>query len=143
MAEAIARKKMTDIGNISFESAGTSALDGQQASLQAVSVLSEMGIDLSSHRAAALTQNKISNSDFIVAMTSRHKLAVLNLDPNAEPRVIVLGELDAGRKTPDIKDPIGGNREVYIGVRDDIDYLINMLKDYLVERFDLGGDNAG
>jgi hypothetical protein len=57
--------------------------------------------------------------------------------------VILLGELDTERKSPDVKDPIGGDREVYIGVRDEIEYLINILKDYIVERFDLGGGRAG
>ena len=134
---------MADLENISFASAGTFARDGQPASSLAISVLSEIGINLSSHRSAALTQKKLNDSALVVTMALSHKSAVLALAPDAESKVILLGALDAEKKNPDVKDPIGGDREVYIGVRDEIEYLINILKDYIVERFKLGGDNIG
>jgi len=140
MAELLAKRKMADFENLSFSSAGISARDGQPASPLAISVLSEMGIDLSSHRASRLTRDKITNSGLIAAMTPLHKSAVLDIDPEAEPKVIVLGELDGRRKTADIIDPIGRGREAYIGVRDEIDHLTDILKDYITERFNLGGD---
>ncbi len=143
MAEAIARKKMADLNSITFASSGIFARNGQPASSLAISVLSEIGIDLSSHRATRLTRENISNSVLVVAMTSQHKSAVLAIDPDAESRVIVLGELDNERETPDINDPAGGEREVYIGVKDEIEHLTNILKDYLVDRFNLGGDISG
>ena len=63
MAEAIARKKMADLKNITFASAGIFARNGQPASSLAISVLSEIGIDLSSHRATRLTRdNKIGRA---------------------------------------------------------------------------------
>jgi len=50
---------------------------------------------------------------------------------------IILGELEEGRKTPDIDDPIGGDRTVYERTRDEIDRLTALLIEYLIDKFGL------
>ena len=51
--------------------------------------------------------------------------------------MIVLGELDSRRDSPDIEDPIGGDEEVYRRTRDEIAGSSILLVDYLVKNRDV------
>ena len=105
----------------------------------AVEVLSEIGIDLNTHRSTHLNEEIIKSADLIVAMAQRHRDVINMMVPGAQERVILLGELDQHREEEDIRDPIGGDREIYRQARDDIDSLIGPLLDYIRERFEPGG----
>jgi len=141
MAEALARERMERgwDGKVEFSSAGTLDLESSAASPLAVEVLSEMGIDLNNHRSTHLNEEIIKSADLIVAMAQRHRDVITMMVPEAEDRVILLGELDPNREETDIRDPIGGDREIYRQARDDIESLIGPLFDYIRERFDPGG----
>jgi protein-tyrosine phosphatase len=104
-----------------------------------VEVLLEIGVDLSRHRAIRLTKELVDLSDVIVAMTGEHKEAVLAFNPCYASRVLILGELDPERISPDIFDPIGGDRGVYTKSRAEISALIDRLMEYLIEKFKLKG----
>ena len=54
------------------ESAGTAGFDGMPASQPAVAVPHRRGIDLTGHRAAALTLEIIQRADYILTMTAGH-----------------------------------------------------------------------
>jgi protein-tyrosine phosphatase len=137
MAEALARDRVDDEwkDKVEFSSAGTLDLGGSPASALAVEVMSEAGIDMSSHRSTHLTGDIIRDSDLIVPMAARHSDVIISLVPEAEERVVLLGDLDPGRNKADIRDPIGGDREIYIAARDDIDSLIGPLLEYIRKRF--------
>lgn len=139
MAEAIFKARMPAAwGNrIHVSSAGTGAWEGQPASQFAVEVLRDEGIDLSSHRARLLTREMVESSDVVVAMTRLHWDTIRSIAPEADAEIVVLGELDSGRVSPDIEDPIGGDRSVYEQTRDKLNGLIRQLIDYLVDLFDL------
>ncbi len=139
MAEAIFKVRMPDAwsNRIHVSSAGTGAYEGQPASHFAVEVLRNEGIDLSSHRARVLTREMVENSDIIVAMTRLHRDVILGIAPEAGTKIMVLGDLDGGRTSPDIDDPIGGDRSVYEQTRGELDGLIGRLIDYLVDLFGL------
>ena len=123
-------------GKVAFSSAGTAAYDGMKAAEKAVLVLKEIGIDISRHRARLLTREMVESSTLVVAMERRHKEEILRMAPGSEGKVIVLGDLDLKRKSPDIEDPIGGDEAVYRRTRDEIAELVYPLIDYIAESFE-------
>jgi protein-tyrosine-phosphatase len=126
-------------GKVAFSSAGTSAYDGMKAAENAVLVLKEIGIDISRHRARLLTAGLVESSTLVVAMARRHKEEILRIAPGSASKVIVLGDLDSKRKSPDVEDPIGGDEAVYRHTRDEIAALVSLLIDYIAESFELEG----
>ncbi len=133
MARGIATARLPERwqGKVAFSSAGTAAYDGMLAAENAVLVLKEIGIDISRHRARLLTEEIAEGSSLIVAMARRHREEILRIAPGSEGKVIVLGELDSKRKSPDIEDPIGGDEAVYRRTRDEIADLVTLLFDDL------------
>jgi protein-tyrosine-phosphatase len=139
MADALLRTRMPESwrDEVDVSSAGTFAWDGQPASETAVTVLSEIGIDLSSHRARHLEKEIVSSADLLVVMAEEHARVVERLDPEASGKVLMLGELDRERESADIDDPIGGDRDVYAASRDEIDGLIALLIRYISDKFNI------
>lgn len=139
MAEVLLRARMPESwrNEVEVSSAGTFAWNGQPASATAVDVLSEIGIDLSSHRARHLEEEIVQSADLIVVMAEEHARFVRELDPEAAPKVLMLGELDQERESADIDDPIGGDREVYAASRDEIDRLVSRLIRYISDNFNI------
>jgi len=133
MARGIAAARLPERrrGEVAFASAGTAAYDGMRAAENAVLVLKEIGIDISRHRARLLTPEMVKDSALVVAMARRHKEEILRIAPGSEGKVIVLGDLDAKRKNPDIEDPVGGDEAVYRRTRDEIADLVMLLFDDL------------
>jgi protein-tyrosine-phosphatase len=139
MAEAITRARVPAgwRDDLDTRSAGTHALEDQLASALAIDVLREIGIDLSDHRARRLSKSLIDSADLIVVMTDEHKDSVVRIAPGSEAKVLILGELDRERSSPDIEDPIGGGREDYLRTRDELEGLVGFLIEYLYEKFGL------
>jgi len=140
MAEALATAGMPEPKRKGFEmsSAGTAAFDGMRAATNAVKVLAELGIDISNHRARLLTKEMVDEADLVVVMAEGHREEILDLAPGSAGKVILLGELDNKRETPDIADPIGGDEEAYRKTRDEIAALVPRLIDYFNEIFRVG-----
>ena len=106
MAEVIARQLIGESGrNLSVSSAGTTAMDGDEASPEAVVAMAAQGLDLERHRARPLTAALAEKADVIWAMTEAHAAAARRLAPNARPE-----RLDPAR---DIPDPFGQSLEIY------------------------------
>lgn len=145
MAEGLLRSLVPSFwkNEIAVSSAGIGAWEGQPASEHAVSVLAEIGIDISRHRARMLTRGIIDGAALVVAMARMHRDYAIALAPAASDRIILIGELDPGRENPDVRDPIGENLQVYRGVRDDIERLTGLLVEDIARRFDLGGPPDG
>ena len=132
MAEAIFRDILPADwrGRVEISSAGTAAWDGQPASPLAVEVLRDAGIDLSRHRARMLTRDMIENADLIVAMEFYHRDTIGRIAPDAGRPILILGELDEDRPSPDIDDPIGGDRAVYEQTSEELRGLLTRLIEY-------------
>jgi len=100
MAEALMCKMLTEAGEkvqgIRVISAGTSAVKGQRASKNAVQVMQEKDLDISSHQARPLTPELVQQADLILTMTRNHKAQVLQLAPDAKEKTYSLKEY-AGR----------------------------------------------
>ena len=76
MAEKLfvdALEKTKSKKNIKVFSAGISAMDGDQASENSISVCKEIGLDLEDHRSAALTRPTAENASVIFCMTESHR----------------------------------------------------------------------
>ncbi len=95
-------------------SAGTAAADGMPPTPEAVQVLAERQVDISGHRAVALTTEMIREAQVILVMTEAHRQAVLARDSQSADKVHLLGRDCA------IEDPIGASPAVYQACRDQI-----------------------
>lgn len=119
MAEAIARHLLArqavahggESGpgpvTVLVRSAGTSAGDGEPATVEARRALKKLGIELGRHASKALTLSMIRDADEILVMTSAHLRAVLAMEGEAASKVATI---DPGG---DIPDPIGGTQDEY------------------------------
>jgi protein-tyrosine phosphatase len=98
-------------------SAGTGTEDGRPASAGAISVMHELGIDLTAHRsrtlATALGGGK--RPDIIYALEPNHAAALRSRYPEVADRVAVLRPDGKG-----VPDPYGDDLEVYRSARDAI-----------------------
>ena len=96
--------------------AGTAAMAGGKASPEAVSVMTERGLDLTAHESQPLGERLVRFSDLILTMTRGHREAILAQWPEAEPRIRVLC-----RSQGDVADPIGGPIQAYRRCAEQID----------------------
>jgi protein-tyrosine-phosphatase len=139
MAEALLRARMPESwrGKVEVSSTGTHALEGEPASATAVEVLSDIGIDLTSHRARRVSKHLLSEADLIVVMTEGHAQIIESLDPEAARKVLRFGGLVPERAHTDIADPIGGDLDRYAASRDEIEGLVLRLIQYISDNFSI------
>ncbi|MDA8211763.1 MAG: low molecular weight protein arginine phosphatase [Clostridia bacterium] len=129
MAEAIARALWTRQGEncppLEFSSAGVAAFPGMNASEQAIAVMGEVGIDLTSHRSRPLNPELVEKADLILVMTGRHRDYIVSLVPEAAPKVRLLAQYAFPESaSADISDPFGGPVEIYRQVALDLEAAI-------------------
>lgn len=114
LAEALLRRMLEEQGvqDVEVASAGTGAWTGAPASEGSYLVALEEGIDLSAHRARALTAELAEGSDLILTMSRSHRQRLTELGFGA--RTFLLGEY-AGRtgSRAEVDDPYGGNLDDY------------------------------
>ena len=84
----------------------------------------------------------------ILAMTAMHKEIILELFPDVDERVFLLGEFSNDPTLGDVPDPIGGGRRAYLETRDAIVSAIPSLLDFLkhssdIEEAEASGDHCG
>ncbi|MFZ1181736.1 MAG: protein tyrosine phosphatase [Herbaspirillum sp.] len=75
-------------------------------------LLSQRGLDVSSHQATPLTPNDIRHSDLILTMTVRQKSKVIELYPEAKAKIFTISEYAAG-EVKDVEDAWGKPMENY------------------------------
>ncbi len=90
-------------------SAGVAAMLGGRASPEAVTVMSQAGLNLADHESQPISATLIKHADYILAMTRSHRQAILADWPEAADRVHLLCQ-----DRSDIPDPIGGPPELYL-----------------------------
>lgn len=99
-------------------SAGTSAFDGDEVSVNSVNViLNEWNTDISSHRSRKLRDMLVDEVSLILTMTKSHKRNILALYPEAEAKIYTLNEFTDSKNEMsvswDISDPYGMPYEEY------------------------------
>ena len=109
MAEALLRHELARRGvtEVTVRSSGTWAGGGHGATPDAVGVLQRRGIDLTRHRSRALDGEQIEQADLVVVMTSVHEREVLEVDPSARRKIVLMKELAEMRPHLDGTDPPG------------------------------------
>ncbi|MGI6451458.1 MAG: low molecular weight protein arginine phosphatase [Desulfitobacteriia bacterium] len=112
-------------GECEVFSAGINAMANEQASLQAIEVLKEKGMDLSGHRSVRLEDEMLKAADYVFTMTRSQEAYVSNLFPQYREKVKALGPwLGSGG---DILDPWGGSVEVYRRCREELEAMLKAL----------------
>ncbi|MEQ9409085.1 MAG: low molecular weight protein arginine phosphatase [Fuerstiella sp.] len=127
-----AEEKLLD-HDIDVLSAGVAAPDSAPASPEAVRVLRDRGVDLSQHLSQQVTDDMLTQSDLILAMTSSHLSVLQNARPDLARKMRLLR--DDGRG---ISDPIGGDIEDYRGCADEITSCLETILDDIIRK-----DTAG
>jgi protein-tyrosine phosphatase len=93
MAEVLLAARLADHGvDAMVASAGTLGWAERGATPHAVSVMGEMGLDLSAHRSRKLAPDQLE-VDLVLAMTRDHAGAVVARDKSLAPHVFLPGEL--------------------------------------------------
>lgn len=132
MAEALIREAAGTRGlRLEVRSAGIAAADSP-ASPRAIEALAEKRIDLTGHRARAVTREMIDWADVILVMTTRHREAIISLDPVAAEKTHLIREF-AGT-AGDVHDPYGGELVDYQETRDDLEHLAHRIVEKIVSR---------
>lgn len=117
MAEAIARAVVGSTGQdaLEFRSAGTSAVPGSPASLGALRVTEENGLNLEDHRSSLLSRELVEWADLVLTMGPAHLQRALEL--GGEGKSQLLGAFAQGSGMSDggfaVPDPYGGDSEMY------------------------------
>ena len=124
MAEALLKKAAGERQiDVEVQSAGLAAFPGLPATLEAVEVCREKGVDLTAHQSQLLGKDLVLQSDLILTMTSKHKEMILKKMPSLEGKVKQFSEF-VGDGVVEVEDPIGRPLEVYRQVRDQLDGFI-------------------
>ena len=146
LAEGLLRHALGDNSEFRVRSAGVAAHPGAPANPETVAVLKASSISLDNHRARPITSEMVRDSMLILAMTATHKEIILELFPDADERVFLLGEFSNDPSLGDVPDPIGGGRRAYLETRDAIVSAIPALLDFLkhssdIEEAEASGDH--
>lgn len=123
MAEGILKSK--NIDGLYVFSRGLYVPGEQSASFSSEKAMSDMGIDISSHKSKQLTMDEAKRADLILTMTKSHKNTIISADKSFEGKVFTLSEF-AG-ESGDVADPFGYGEDVYFDIAQHIEYLIDKI----------------
>ncbi|OGC75991.1 MAG: hypothetical protein A2145_00760 [candidate division Zixibacteria bacterium RBG_16_40_9] len=117
MAEGILKQmlKEKNITHFELNSAGAGALVGAPATALAIETTKIFNIDISNHKAQKVNQTMLLEADLILVMAPEHYYYIQQLDPSLSSQTYLLKAFPL-RETDDkytIKDPLGGDSEVY------------------------------
>ena len=134
MAEYLLQRHLGAHAKWQVSSAGLFTGNGMAASLPAIEVLREQGIDLTPHRSRVVTKDIIDAATLIVVMTTVHVTELKRRFPEAQDRIYLLKSFDPVCGGGDIPDPLGGTVAHYRTIREEIEStlldLILYLKSY-------------
>jgi len=119
------------------ESAGVAAHPGGSASPEAIEVMREIGVDISTHRTRALSRDLVEGARVILAMTEGHGREVSRRFPESAGKVFLVKSFGA-EPARDVADPFGLSADAYRHTRDE---LLLALGDFLVHLAETGQFN--
>ena len=129
MAEAILRKM--NLPGVEVKSAGVFAMNGNEASRHAQTVLDENQIS-HQHQSTFLTKAEVDWATHIVTMTNGHRSTIINTFPEVASKTFTLKEL-AGIGVGDVGDPYGGSVDIYrvtfSEIKEAIEKMMDRMKD--------------
>ncbi|MDZ7335478.1 MAG: low molecular weight protein arginine phosphatase [candidate division KSB1 bacterium] len=126
MAEGLLKKKLYPIykSKVRVESAGTLGINGNPATLHAVTAAKEKGVDISNHSSRGITEALVARANIIFAMEEHHKEFLERYFPKYKENVFLLKAFNLGdkkQKNLGIQDPIGEGLRTYRRVINQID----------------------
>ena len=134
MAEGLLRDWLGPTSEWMISSAGVHATIGSPASASSVQALKEKDIDISELTSQPLTFDQIEDADLLITMTNSHRQAILRASPESQSKVFLLKSFGVAKCAADIDDPVGGPRELYCRVRDEINAALPDLILYMMEK---------
>jgi glycine hydroxymethyltransferase len=111
-------------------SSGTGACFGLHASDYAVDVMKEVGIDISAHVSRPLNIDLVSTADLIIVMAQHHAEFIRHKFTQYREKVFLLKSFGPDGHG-DVDDPMGGSREQYRHVREEIMSCMHGLHDFM------------
>lgn len=123
MGEGLLRDRLDKAapGRFVVRSAGTISQDGLRASLSAVEVMKERGVDISTHRSRPVDEDLMEWADVVLTMTSDHLGDLHDRFPESTDKIFMFSSYPNGdlEGAADIPDPMGSGIETYreVGTR--------------------------
>ncbi|MGC9359109.1 MAG: low molecular weight protein arginine phosphatase [Anaerolineae bacterium] len=111
-------------------SAGLWAHNGTPASPEAIALLREEELDLTDHRAQALTQQMVDEADLILAMERAHLQDLAMRFARAQPKAYLLSRI-AGKRG-DVVDPLVKGSGDYAACRDTLRTFLEEGYDHII-----------
>lgn len=122
MAEGLARSYAAARGwPVEVRSGGILGLIDKPAAANAVHVMREKGIDISTHRSGGIDDELIEWADYILVMELRHQSKLHERHPQCEGRVMLLGPFGG---LHEVSDPVGGWKRKFRKSRDTINKCV-------------------
>ena len=126
MAEGLLRKRFADEGlgeEYQVMSAGVRAVDGNNASGNAIIAMAERYIDITEHIAHTITAEDMARADLVLTMSERQKDILLQTWPQYAWKVHLLSEVVGKRQS--IRDPYGSSLDKYVACADTLSRYID------------------
>ena len=129
MAHKMLEKKAEEQNkDIEVYSCGIWAMQGDIPTYEAIQVMKEYGVDLSTHRATNIQNSNIEEMDLILCATKNHKRNVIAMYPELKDKVFTMKEYGSYPKDDlDISDPWGYGFDVYKKCAKEIEECINRI----------------
>ncbi len=129
MAEAVARKTLSDLGwdHVEVGSAGTAAIDGAPASDGARRAARKHGLDLGDHRSRSLGAEALGWADLVLVMSPSHLFRVVEMGGGEKATLLTSfasGDDSEGALADEVPDPFGGADEEYEATLDALESLV-------------------
>lgn len=137
MAEGILKKYVSDEHlELSVGSMGIHAMDGKNATANAIAVCAEHSISIDSHRSRPLIPEELKESSFIFVMEAVQIDFINIFFPQVSDRLFMLGAWpERKRKKMNIADPVGRSLNHYRKTFSLLEKKINLLLPDIVNRF--------
>jgi len=110
LAEGFFKSLLAPDSDIIVGSRGIAAVEGVPVSANSLVAASDMGIDISDHKARSLTLQDVEMADYIFTMTSSQARILKDALPHFAEKIYSLAEFSGCN---DITDPYGCNIDIY------------------------------
>jgi len=123
------RQRLAD-KDVVVESAGTLAIDGNQADATIRQMMLDRGYpDIEAHRSRALMPSHLSNYDLVLCMERDHMERVQRLSPYASNKTRLYGHWES---QSEVDDPVGRSEKTYARSLDIMDGMADQWVDKML-----------
>jgi len=122
------------LSSLEIISAGVAGREGESVSANSVTALKKVGLDISSHRSRALTEELVKNALAVIGMTESHRASLEYAIKPVPCNIYLFREFMPAPSAKEIGDPFGGSLKVYEASRDEMVEAIPSLVEFLKTR---------